>query len=157
MFLSSPRLCCLLMTPPNVHLRSSLFRWALCRLVTDTHTHTRRPDDKEGSNKHGDMKSKHKCYTNTQHTNDMDPLLATWRTLKHDHNAKHGGQLAWVDGGYKRNVKNQDISSVACNWACGTHIALKGLVRDVYLEGSIFPCILNIRWLKWKWFQQFRH
>lgn len=41
--LKSPRLCCRLMTPPNVHLRSSLFRWALCRLVTDRHTWW--PDD----------------------------------------------------------------------------------------------------------------
>lgn len=36
MCMCSPRLCWRLTMPPSVHLRSSRFRWALRRLVTDT-------------------------------------------------------------------------------------------------------------------------
>lgn len=74
--LTSPRLCCRLMTPPSVHLRSSLFRWALWRLVTDGHKC--RPDSGEHA---------HTCKASAkQH------MLKTHNTLW----AAHGRR--WVDG-----------------------------------------------------------
>lgn len=90
--LSSPRLCCLLMTPPNVHLRSSLFRWALCRLVTDGHT------------RNGDMRnmeSEHKCYTNAQqhkwHGRNSHSAVISYmeniRTGLQSPKKKNGGQV----------------------------------------------------------------
>lgn len=56
------------------------------------------------------MESKHICYTNTQHTNDMDPLLATYmEDKKQDHKEKHGGQLGLTDGGYGGSVKPRHL------------------------------------------------
>ena len=117
--LSSPRLCCLLMTPPNVHLRSSLFRWALCRLVTDkTHVVTRwRHTDKQTNM--GDVKSEHKCCTNTQHTkwhgSSPESLVISHNMediKKHDHKVQtwwtvrvDGWMDEWMDGGYRGSVK----------------------------------------------------
>lgn len=65
--------------------------------------------------------SKHKCYTNTQHTKDNgsnpeEPYYQLHGGHKNKTTKqKHGGQLEWMGGGYRGSVKNQDIFSVACN------------------------------------------
>lgn len=103
--LSSPRLCCLLMTPPNVHLRSSLFRWALCRLVTDGHTR---------NNGMRDMESEHKCYTNAQQhkwhgCNSHSPVISYVENIRTGPQSpketkKHGGQVLVNGWGLQQEV-----------------------------------------------------
>lgn len=104
--LSSPRLCCLLMTPPNVHLRSSLFRWALCRLVTDRHTwwpdNNNKQTYKQGRHEEQaqmlDKYTAHKWHGSNQEsfiiscTEDKRarPQSKTWWTVKLD-----GWRLQW--------------------------------------------------------------
>ena len=102
--ISSPRLCCRLITPPNVHLRSSLFRWALWRLVTDRHTRW----------------GKH---THTHTHKERAQMLHRWRgasLLATGHVGRDGRRLKWRDGGYRGSVKpvyvlypyNQDVVSM---------------------------------------------
>lgn len=78
--LSSPRLCCLLMTPPNVHLRSSLFRWALCRLVTDRHTWQQ--TDKHGRHEErAQMLNKHTAHK-WHGSNPVSPIISYMEDIK---------------------------------------------------------------------------
>lgn len=70
-----------------------------------------------------------------------EPLLATWKTEKQDHKAKHGGQLEWMDEGYTGSFKTKTSSlwlviRMLLAWfshpvrASGRHIGAAGMLSN---------------------------